>query len=191
MIKPTKGKIEIFCKNCGIKFSLYPSEIKYNRGKYHSRECFLTAHKNNGWNKGLTKENNESMKKQSESLKIYWKEHIQDHPRSMLGKHHSEETKLKMSLARRGNKNSHWKGGLTKLIRGIRRSPEYYQWRKEVLKRDNFTCQECGKTGESLHAHHKKEVFNYPELIFEVSNGITLCEPCHIKKRKKYEQNKN
>ena len=53
------------------------------------------------------------------------------------------------------------------------------KWRGEVLKRDNYTCQKCGKKEGRLEAHHIKPVSEHPELIFEVSNGLTLCPRCH------------
>jgi len=85
-----------------------------------------------------------------------------------------------MSLARQGSKNANWKGGLTELVKGIRRSPEFYQWRKAVLERDKHTCQDCGAT-ENLEAHHIRSIIEYPEGIFDVDNGLTLCEKCHKK----------
>lgn len=80
--------------------------------------------------------------------------------------------------SQKGNKNANWKGGLTALVRGIRRSPEYYQWRKVVLARDNHICQDCGAT-ENIEAHHVKAIMDYPEGIFEISNGLTVCATCH------------
>jgi 5-methylcytosine-specific restriction endonuclease McrA len=56
---------------------------------------------------------------------------------------------------------------------------EYKQWRKYVFMRDCYTCQNCGAKGVYLHAHHIKHWAEYPELRFDVSNGITLCVPCH------------
>ena len=100
------------------------------------------------------------------------------HPRGLLGKHHTKETKRKMSLARKGSKNANWRGGLTELIRGIRRSPEFYQWRKAVLERDNHACQDCGTT-EMVDAHHIRAILDYPDGVFEVENGITMCGNCH------------
>lgn len=129
-----------------------------------------------GWNRGLTKEDNASLKRQSESLSKHWKE--AGHPKGLLGKHHSEETKRKMSLARQGSKNANWRGGLTELIKGIRRSPKFYQWRKAVLERDNHICQDCRVT-ENLDAHHIQSIMDYPEGVFEVDNGLTLCKDCH------------
>ena len=102
------------------------------------------------------------------------------HPKGMVGKEHSEETKTKMSLARQGSKNANWKGGLTELIKGIRRSPEFYQWRKAVLERDKHICRDC-QARENLDAHHIQSIIEYPEGIFDVDNGLTLCKDCHNK----------
>lgn len=54
----------------------------------------------------------------------------------------------------------------------------YSKWREKILKRDNFTCQSCGKNGNIVH--HPLERKSYPELIIEPTNGITLCRSCHI-----------
>jgi len=97
---------------------------------------------------------------------------------AMRGRKHSEETRQKMSEARRGKRNANWKGGLTELIKGIRRSTEYYHWRKVVLERDNHTCQDCGSK-DSVNAHHIQSVIDYPEQIFNINNGLSLCEHCH------------
>jgi hypothetical protein len=94
------------------------------------------------------------------------------HPKGLLGKHHTDETK------RKGKRNANWKGGLTELVKGIRRSPEFYQWRKSVLERDHRTCRDCGST-ENINAHHIKSLIEYPEFVFEIDNGLTLCEDCH------------
>lgn len=62
-----------------------------------------------------------------------------------------------------------------------RNMPEYIEWRTAVYKRDDYRCQECGKGGQ-LNAHHIKEWALHPESRFDVNNGITLCEDCHIEK---------
>ena len=57
-------------------------------------------------------------------------------------------------------------------------SPEYQDWKNSIFIRDNYTCQECGKK-EKLQVHHVKSFAYYPELRFDISNGITLCIDCH------------
>lgn len=52
-------------------------------------------------------------------------------------------------------------------------------WSRAVRKRDNYTCQKCGKRGGRLHAHHLKTWATHPELRNDVANGITLCVKCH------------
>lgn len=69
-------------------------------------------------------------------------------------------------------------------------------WREMVFKRDDYTCQLCGKRSHSgspliLNAHHIKPFSKYKELRTEVGNGITLCENCHkqtYKKESDYER---
>lgn len=64
-------------------------------------------------------------------------------------------------------------------------------WRKFILKRDKYKCQDCGlpvhcdyfsiptKIRPRLEAHHIKPVRETPGLIFDLDNGITLCLFCH------------
>lgn len=77
-----------------------------------------------------------------------------------------------------GAKHPKWKGGVTSKNEQIRKSIEYKNWRKAVFVRDSFLCRECGAAGE-IQAHHIKAFADFPELRFEVSNGQTLCVPCH------------
>jgi len=82
------------------------------------------------------------------------------------------------------NKHPNWKGGITSKYDKIRRTLKYQGWRKQVLERDNYTCQICGEEGKSLHAHHPIKVRelidnNLIKYIFDIRNGITLCLKCH------------
>ncbi len=50
-------------------------------------------------------------------------------------------------------------------------------WSKSVRKRDNNICQNCGDIAvNSHHIIHKK---NYPQLMLNLNNGISLCKKCH------------
>lgn len=57
---------------------------------------------------------------------------------------------------------------------------EYKEFRKIILERDNYTCQQCG-CKEKLQVHHIKSRKDYPELIMDKDNCITLCIVCHAK----------
>ena len=78
-----------------------------------------------------------------------------------------------------GDKHYNWKGGITPDNQRERASGKYIQWRTSVFKRDNYTCQICGKRGEELNADHIKPWALFKDLRFELSNGRTLCETCH------------
>ena len=95
------------------------------------------------------------------------------------GKHHTMETRRKMSDARKGDKGSNWQGGVSSRNNSIRKGIESRLWREAVFARDNWTCRECGKRGEKLNAHHIKDFKQYPELRFAIDNGKTLCLDCH------------
>jgi len=126
-----------------------------------------------------------------------------------FGKHHSLETKEKISKAGigkthpnksiKGDKHYNWKGGKTEIKHRIRTSMQYIKWRALIFKRDNWTCQTCGKRGSEIHAHHilplnkliKKVAIKNLSLndkfllimalpeIFDLNNGVTLCKSCH------------
>ena len=76
-------------------------------------------------------------------------------------------------------KHPRWEGGKTPYLKMLRNSNSYKQWRDMVFKRDDYTCQICGKRGCKLQADHIKQFAYYPELRFDTNNGRTLCEKCH------------
>lgn len=62
----------------------------------------------------------------------------------------------------------------------IRKSTQYKEWRQSVFQRDKFQCQRCGSS-KDLHPHHIKYFSLFPELRFDINNGLTLCSICHGK----------
>ena len=115
-----------------------------------------------------------------------------DPKRKYLSKINGLKNKGKLS----GNKNPHWKGGITSLAESIRKMCLMKKWRSEIYKRDKYICQKCGdKKGKNLNAHHKitfaKILKDYSitsikeaekcKILWDIDNGITLCELCHIK----------
>lgn len=84
----------------------------------------------------------------------------------------------------RGERHWNWKGGITPLSHQLRNTPEYKEWRRLVFRSDFYVCGLCQKKGSKLQAHHIKTVSECPLLIFNVDNGISLCQTCHDKTRK-------
>lgn len=60
-----------------------------------------------------------------------------------------------------------------------RASKEYINWRNNVFKRDNYSCQFCSISGCKLHAHHIEYWSINKEKRYDINNGITLCIKCH------------
>jgi len=79
-----------------------------------------------------------------------------------------------------GKEHYKWKAD-RKLIKRPICSAEGMKWRRQVFERDNYTCKECGQRGRQLNAHHIFSYKYFPELRFELDNGITLCVLCHSK----------
>lgn len=79
------------------------------------------------------------------------------------------------------------------ILKSIRNSFKYRQWRSDVYTRDAFTCQQCGTVGRKLEAHHimstaaivKKYAIESMEhalacdKLWDINNGVTLCLDCH------------
>lgn len=105
----------------------------------------------------------------------------------------------KEQLAERNKSNAGenspcWKGGVTDLNHQIRNLSQFWEWRAKVWSRDNFKCQQCGKRGGKLCAHHieymnnivsKHNITSAAEAekcaeLWDISNGVTLCPKCHF-----------
>lgn len=54
-------------------------------------------------------------------------------------------------------------------------------WRRQVLERDEYTCQLCGTCKKRMHAHHIKPIRLAPEKALDLANGLTVCPRCHRK----------
>lgn len=67
-------------------------------------------------------------------------------------------------------------------------SARHREWRRKVLKRAGYRCEECRRYGRldkdglppaAEIAHHIMPREEYPELQYKVSNGKALCKRCH------------
>lgn len=77
----------------------------------------------------------------------------------------------------RGPRNGRWLADRSKVKNRPRH--ELTIWRKAIFERDDYTCQTCGVRGGQLQADHIKPYALFPHLRWELSNGRTLCVPCH------------
>lgn len=109
-----------------------------------------------------------------------------------LGKKGSLDSRIAQSARLQGILKEQWIGFATTEKLRARHSGDQKKWRNEVFKRDNYTCRLCGKREGNLHPHHIKVFAKYPELRFQVCNGVTLCAtPCHKQTIGKEEQYEN
>lgn len=177
------------CLKCGKEFykPINRSRIEWESSKYCSHSCANSVNSLNNshsvgitpWNKGkelpqYSGENNPRWERVNLNCIYCNKEFVVKNYRKDEAKYCSRKCKTNDNL------------GLTPLHKRIRESKSYKEWRTAVFKRDNYTCQECGiKSGNGktieLNPHHIKAFTDYPELIFDVNNGKTLCIDCHKK----------
>ena len=187
--------MERICLTCNKKFNALPSRIKIGKGKFCSLKCMGIAKKN-----GI-----------EQICQICGKKNYVKLSRIKKGGGKFCSTKcfgIWVSMNKRGKNSYLWKGGITPIIKQIRNSNKYKQWRQDIFIRDDFTCQKCGQVGGELEAHHIKsfskliqEVKKYLPLLslyegamiytplWNLDNGITYCIKCH-KKTKSYLRNK-
>lgn len=94
----------------------------------------------------------------------------------------SAEVRLNMSKAKKGkllrDKNPNWRGAKVNENIRLRASTQSKNWSLQVRERDGHKCVKCNSTNK-LHAHHIKSWKAYPELRYDLNNGITLCVKCH------------
>lgn len=86
------------------------------------------------------------------------------------------------SLFNSGENCHFWKSEKTKEEREQDRSyPEYLDFIKKVMARNNYTCQCCGKNSNEIKlVVHHLDGYNWcVERRTDETNGITLCESCH------------
>ena len=79
-----------------------------------------------------------------------------------------------------GEKHPNWKGGYNNRTKRLTGTSDYREWRSKVYERDGYTCQCCGMKSNKLHPHHIIPKALESNLIFDVDNGITLCQQCHL-----------
>lgn len=154
--------VVLVCKTCSKEFSVH--EYRAKTARFCSKGCFTL--------KGIIR-SQEFKDKVSRGMKG-----VNTWAKGRPAPHH------------RGANSHFWKGGVSEKNRTERqnfsRTIEYINFRREVLKRDNYTCQICQqrtKKGQRvvLQVDHIKPYALYPELRLDLDNARTVCKPCHYK----------
>ena len=152
------------------KISLALKGKSFRKGYHHSAETIakIKLH-SGGW-----KHTDEAKKKMKETRK-----------RQIC----SANTRKKMSIAMSGANNPAWiadRTTLAKLHNGneYRNSPAYKDWSRSVKIRDDWKCKMSNEDCDGkVVAHHILSYKDYPELRYQLNNGITLCRFHHPMKR--------
>jgi len=129
--------------------------------------------------RNMPKQSEEAKQKKSASMKA-WCVNNRDKLLARAAKHSGPNHEL-------------WKGGPSRLSMAVRRLPQHRRWADAVVWRDKV-CQECGADTD-LEAHHvrpfaeilaanrikNREQAKACSELWDVSNGVTLCQKCHCK----------
>lgn len=181
-----QNKIIVKCSICGKEKEVNKYRIEHQKDFYCSDEC-----KNKGYSLKYSGENNKKYKKIKCNCDICNNEFIINECEFKKYDHHycSKECQYKgWSIFYSGENHpsyNHNKSLEERLKE--RKYIEYYEWRKQVYERDNYTCQCCNDNkGHNLIAHHILNYSEYEDLRINIDNGITLCKKCHKEFHDKY-----
>lgn len=186
------------CLRCGKSMFVTPSKKAKGQGKYCSRECKFPPSFRNCANcnekfryspssnqrfcsKTCTDTSLEKSENSSKTTKAAWEDpKIRETIMSGIARRSESSQWRNSPHFQKGENHPQYKGNKSERTKQASRY-KYKTWHKEVLSRCNYTCQDCGAYGGRLEAHHIKPWAKYPEYRYDISNGIALCEDCHIK----------
>lgn len=174
-------KSTVICDNCGIEFQKDNTQIKKWERHFCSRKCQIEFYK---------KDENKQIGEQSPKYsrvdticewcgKVFksFKSIASDVRFCSMACRNNWQSEMM-----RGESHYNWRGGITGRRQLDMARREYRDWRRAVFQRDKYTCQICGGShGGNLRAHHIKLYSVFPELRYDVDNGITVCDNCHKK----------
>lgn len=179
------GDITFNCEVCN-KESVQLRSV-YNNSNHHycSWEC-----SNKGKTMFCSGENNLCYKRTKVNCEICNKEILMIDSKIKANKHiycSNECCSVGKSIFYNGENSFNWNPNRTLEERTLQRSYfEYFVWRSEVFKKDEFKCQYCGNIGYSLNAHHLNGYHWDIEHRLDINNGATLCNECHKNFHSKY-----
>lgn len=175
-------KLKTKCTFCGKILFLAPYKIKRVKRNFCDRQCFGNS------KKGIPLSNKAKLRIKETWIKKMSSQQLQKC--LMCGKKfHRKPFRVKRGEGKycsrvckdkhmRGERSPSWLGGKSFEPYGLEFNNEL---KKQIRKRDNHTCQECGYTqeqlGYKLHPHH----IDYDKKNNDPKNLISLCKSCHMK----------
>jgi len=76
-----------------------------------------------------------------------------------------------------GERSPHWKGGKLELNKMVRNCAKYVNWRDEIFRASDYTCEVTGQRGDRLNVHHKKTLAELLDDFMQANpNGFTSQE---------------
>jgi len=158
----------------------------YNTGRTHFKKGLIPWNKDKKYPQ-FSKENHPNWgKKASEETRQKSSISHKGQKSYMEGKHHTEETKKRLSEywkgKRIGTQHPNWQNGKSFEPYSLDFNDEL---KAEIRKRDNYICQNCNMTeeehlivyGDVLYIHH----INYNKKDSDEDNLITLCNSCNAR----------
>ena len=172
------------CKACNSTFSPKKgvSRRQWLKSNYCSRKCYSVSVVGT---------------KRSQETKEKMRGKLAGEKNPFWGKKHSEETLKIISSKLKGRTNcfkgvkrekqsgeNHWKWisdrSLVKKGERNMHDPLVKQWRKQVKDRDGWACRIADNNCDGrLEVHHILRWSEFPELRYQINNGITLCHAHH------------
>jgi hypothetical protein len=174
------GLVACTCAECGATLMREPNHVARNKRHFCDHGCYGAWHgkhrrgaNGSNWRGGLVE------------CKCEWCG-LQLARRPSLARGHnfcSHKCHGAWQKENRAGKDSHnWRGDATNERRRWQQHGGK-EWARACRKRDEYTCQRCGKVFEkhssSIHVHHKAPFADYPSLRCEERNGMCLCKECH------------
>ena len=159
------NKKEVLCDYCGKPIKLPEYRIEKSDHHFCSNKCKGKWKTNNNTEEVLCDCCGKLIKVQKREIKNY--------------NHHfcNDECYRKWNI---GENNPSWNPNLTDEDRQERRYIERYNnFIKQVLERDNYTCQLTGKRGGDLEVHHLNCFSDFKEGRTDMNNCITLSKEIH------------
>jgi len=90
-----------------------------------------------------------------------------------------------------GKKSLRSKANITNLWRAVYKSDQYRAFKAAVRKKHGYICQVCKQKGtrkNRLHVHHIRPKACHLDSIFDIDNGMLLCQVHHIEEHRRMKE---